>query len=104
VEERKEIMKRVLSGILQFILFLLVFAVGSFLPGAHLLLPMMSVPAGAGRIFVYDGLLLMVALYVLILLIAAARKRIATAFPTTTIAFVVALILGLAAKFGFKSI
>ena len=97
-------MKRVLVGFLQFILFLLVFAVGSFLPGAHLLLPMLSVSAGAGRIFVYDGLLLMVVLYVLILLIAAARRRIALTFPTTTVAFVLALILGLLAKFGFKSL
>jgi hypothetical protein len=39
----------------------------------------------------------------LILLIAAARKRIALAFPTTTVAFVLALVLGLLAKFGFKS-
>jgi hypothetical protein len=96
-------MKRVLVGILQFILFLLVFAVGSFLPGAHLLLPMMSVSAGVGRIFVYDGVLLVVLLYVLILLIAAVRKRVALAFPTTTVAFVLALVLGLLAKFGFKS-
>jgi hypothetical protein len=97
-------MKRIFSGLLQFILFLLVFAVGSFLPGAHLLLPMMSIPAGAGRIFVYDGLLLMIGLYVFILLIAAARKRIAIALPTTSAAFLLALVLGLLAKFGFKSI
>jgi hypothetical protein len=97
-------MKRVLSGILQFILFLLVFAVGSFLPGAHLLLPVWSVSAGAGRIFVYDGLVLMIALYVLILLIATARKRLPVAWPTSTVAFALALVLGLLAKFGFKTI
>jgi hypothetical protein len=97
-------MKRVLSGVLQFILFLLVFAVGSFLPGAHLLLPMWSVSAGAGRIFVYDGVVLMAVLYVLILLIAAVRKRLPITFPTSTIAFVLALVLGLLMKFGFKSI
>lgn len=97
-------MKRALSGILQFILFLLVFAVGSFLPGAHLLLPMWSVSAGAGRIFVYDGLVLMIALYVLILLVAAARRRLPVAWPSSTAAFAVALILGLLMKFGFKTI
>jgi len=97
-------MKRILSGILQFILFLLVFAVGSFLPGAHILLPMMSVSAGVGRIFVYDGLLLMFGLYVLILLIAAARRRIHIAWPTSTVALLLALVLGLLMKFGFKSI
>jgi hypothetical protein len=97
-------MKRVLSGVLQFILFLLVFAVGSFLPGAHLLLPIWSVSAGAGRIFVYDGLVLMIALYVLILLIAAVRRRLPIAWPTSTVALILALALGLLAKFGFKTI
>ncbi len=97
-------MKRVLSGVLQFILFLLVFAVGSFLPGAHLLLPIWSVSAGAGRIFVYDGLVLMIALYVLILLIAAVRRRLPIAWPTSTVASILALALGLLAKFGFKTI
>lgn len=97
-------MKRVIVGVLQFILFFLVFLAGSLLPGAHLLLPMLSVSIGAGRIFVYDGLLLMIGLYVLILLIAAARKRIRIAFPTTTVAFFVALILGFLLKFGSMSI
>ena len=95
-------MKRVLSVVLQFILYLVVFAVGSLLPGANVL-PTLSVPAGAGRVFVYDGLLLIFAVYILILLIAAARKRIHFAWPNATIALVLALILGLAMKFGFKS-
>jgi len=53
---------------------------------------------------VYDGVLLMLALYLLILLIAAARKRIHFAWQNSTLALVLALILGLAMKFGFKSI
>jgi hypothetical protein len=96
-------MKRIFSVVLQFILFLAVFLVGSLLPGANLL-PMLSVGAGAGRIFVLDGLLLMLALYILILLIAAVRKRIHIAWPNSTLALALALILGLAMKFGFKSI
>lgn len=96
-------MKRVLSVVLQFILFLLVFAAGSFLPGANIL-PTLSVGAGAGRVFVYDGVLLMLVFYVLILLIAVVRKRIQLAWPNSTVALVLALILGLAMKFGFKSI
>lgn len=95
-------MKRVLSVVLQFILFLLVFLVGSLLPGANVL-PTLSFCAGAGRVFVYDGVLLMLALYVLILLIAAARKRIQIAWINSTLALALALILGLAMKFGFKS-
>jgi len=39
-----------------------------------------------------------------ILLIAAARKRINTAFPNATIALVLALLIGLLMKFGFKSV
>lgn len=96
-------MKRALSILLQFILFLLIFLVGSLLPGANIL-PTLSVSAGAGRIFVYDGLLLMLGLYLLILLLAAARKRIRLAWPNSTIALVLALFIGLLMKFGFRSI
>ena len=96
-------MKRALVGFLQFILFLVVFLVGSLLPGANVL-PMMSVPAGVGRIFVYDGLLLMIGVYVLLLLIAAARRRISVSWPTSTVAFLLALVFGLLMKFGFKSV
>ncbi len=96
-------MKRVLSVVLQLILFLVVFLVGSLLPAANVL-PMLSVSVGAGRVFVYDGVLLMLALYVLILLIAAARRKIYVAWQNPTLAVILALILGLAMKFGFKSI
>jgi hypothetical protein len=96
-------MKRVVSAVLQFILFLVVFLVGSLLPGANLL-PTLSVPDGVGRVFVYDGLVLMLALYGFILLIAAARKRIQISWPSSTLALILALILGLIMKFGFKSI
>ena len=96
-------MKHVLSVVLQFILFMAVFLVGSLLPGANLL-PMLSIGIGAGRVFVLDGLLLMLALYVLILLIAAVRKRIHIAWPNSTVALVLALVLGLVMKFGFKSL
>jgi len=96
-------MKRVLSIVLQFILFLFVFFLGFLLTGLNKL-PTLSISIGPSRVFVYDGLLLMLALYVLILLIAAARKRLAPALPNSTIALVLALILGLAMKFGFKSV
>ena len=96
-------MKRILSVVAQLILFLVVFLVGSFLPGVNLL-PTLIVGAGTGRVFVYDGLLLMLALYIVILLIAAARKRIHIAWPNSTLAVFLALILGLAMKFGFKSL
>ena len=96
-------MKRILSVVFQFILYLVVFGVGSLLP-AFSILPTWSIPTGPGRVFVLDGLLLMLLVYVLILLIAAARKRLPIALPNATIALVLALVLGLLMKFGFKSV
>ncbi len=96
-------MKRVLSIVLQFLLYLVVFFVGSLLPAFNVM-PQLSFSIGAGRVFVYDGVLLMLALYVLLLLIATARKRIHPAWLNSTVALMLAFILGLAMKFGFKSI
>jgi hypothetical protein len=96
-------MKRAISVVLQLILMLAVFLVGSLLPVINVL-PMYSVSIGPGRIFVMDGLVLMFLLYLLILAIAAARKTIRVTVVTSTLAFVLALALGLAMKFGFKSI
>ena len=96
-------MKRVLSVVAQLVLFLVVFLAGSLLPAANLL-PTLSVGAGVGRVFVYDGMLLMLVLYIVILLIATLRKQIDVAWPNSTLALLLALILGLAMKFGFKSI
>lgn len=96
-------MKRAIWVVLQLVLFLAVFLIGSLLPGAHLL-PMLSIASGPGRVFVLDGLLLMLAVYLLILLIEAARHRIRSAWLTSTLALALALALGLAMKFGFMSL
>lgn len=96
-------MKRVFSILFQFLLYLVVFGIGSLLPGANVL-PTWSIATGPGRVFVYDGLLLMLLVYVVILLIAAARKRLPLALPNASIALVLALFLGLLMKFGFKSV
>jgi len=96
-------MKRVLSVVLQFILYLVVFGVGSLLP-AFGTLPTWSVSTGPGRVFVYDGLLLMLLAYVVILLIAAARRRLPITLPNASIAVALALIIGLLMKFGLKSV
>jgi hypothetical protein len=96
-------MKRVLWIVLDLVVFLVVFLAGSLLPELHIL-PMWSVAVGTGEIFVLDGLVLMLAVYVLLLLIAAVRKRLAIGWPVPTIAFGLALILGFLAKFGFKSV
>lgn len=91
---------KVLFAILKFLLFLVVFAAGSFFPPFHLEHVIGTTPDGT-RIFIGDGVVLMVVVFALLLGIEAARKRLGTSGPWTAAAFVLAAIAGLAAKFGF---
>jgi hypothetical protein len=95
-------MKKVISTILKFFLFLIVFLVGSLFPPFHFEHVLIATP-GFTRIFVADGILLMFALYVLIILVEIMRKRLRTAAPWTTLAVILAAVLGLMMKFGFKT-
>lgn len=95
--------KRVLSALLQFVLFLLAFAVGSFLPPFHIE-RVVSVTQAGTRFFLWDGIVLMALLLAVILIVEALRKRIRTSGPWTTAAFVLAAVAGLAAKLGFLTI
>lgn len=90
--------------LLEALLFLLAFALGSFLPAfpafaaySHL------VRVGPGRSFELDGILLVFVLYLLLLLIEAARKRLSGPWERTTLALVLALALGFAMKLGLKT-
>ena len=96
-------LKRVISIVLQTILLLTVFGIGSFLPAFNIL-PMWKMGAGATHDFVLDGLVFMILLYLIILGIEAIRKRLNSSGVLTTIAFVLALILGFAMKFGMVSV
>lgn len=96
-------MKNVFVAVLQFILFLLVFVVFSFRPLMNLQQVIGPTPDGT-RVFIWDGLLLSTLLYVAMLGIEAARRRIAQAGVWTTAAFVLAIGAGLAIKLGFKTI
>ena len=93
-------MKKVILTILQFALFFIVFGVGSLFPPFHFEHVLIATP-GVTRIFVADGLLLMFALYVLIVLVEVLRKRLRTSAPWTTLAVILAAVLGLMMKFGF---
>jgi hypothetical protein len=93
-------MKKIVFTILQLILFLFVFFVGSVLPPFHFEHVLIATP-GTTRIFIADGILLMFALYVLIVLVQILRKRLRTFAPWTTLAVILAAILGLMMKFGF---
>ncbi len=96
-------MMKVVLVVLQTLLFLLLFGGGSFLP-VFTSLPSWQVQTGGHSVFVLDGLLMALAVYLLILGLEAARKRLNSAGKLTTLSLVLALILGLAMKFGFKSI
>jgi hypothetical protein len=93
-------MKNVFLTILKFVLFLVIFAAGSFLPPFHIEHVVSVTPEGT-RIFVWDGVVLMLAAFVVLLLIEAARKRLRNSAPWTALALVLAAVAGLAAKLGF---
>jgi hypothetical protein len=93
-------MKKAVFTLLQLILFLLVFFVGSLFPLFHFEHVLIATP-GVVRIFIADGLLLMFALYALLVLVQALRKRLRSSAPWTTLAVLLATVLGLMMKFGF---
>ena len=95
-------MKNVVLTILQLILFLIVFFVGSLVPPFHFEHVLIATP-GITRIFVADGLVLAFVLFVLIVILEAVRKRLRVAAPWTTLAFLLAVVFGLMMKFGFKT-
>jgi hypothetical protein len=96
-------MKKVLFAALQFLLFLAVFLVGSFVPPFHMEHVLLATP-GMTRIFIADGFVLMVALFVLILLVETLRKRIISYGPWTTAAFILATAVGFWMQLGFKTV
>jgi hypothetical protein len=95
-------MKKILLMIAQFFLFFLTFAAGSFFPPFHIVQVLLATPAGT-RAFVWDGVALMVLLLAVLLTIEALRKRLRTSGPWTVFAFMLATVLGLAAKLGFMT-
>jgi hypothetical protein len=93
-------MKKAITTILQFFLFLIVFGAFSLFPPFHIEHILGTTPAGT-RIFIADGLLIALAAYLLIILIELFMKRLRVSAPWTTIAFVFAAIVGFMMKFGF---
>ena len=96
-------MVKAISVVLQALLFLLLFAAGSFLLPFFPSIPIWEKQIAPHRFFVWDGLVLAVFVYVIILAIEAARRRLRGPGGLTTLALVLALALGLAMKFGFKT-
>ena len=92
-------MKNILVTFLQFLLFLIVFAVGSFLHPFNLHWAT-TAAAGTSRFFIPDGLLLALGVFLAILAVQALRKRTCDS-PWTILGFVLAIAIGYALKFGF---
>lgn len=93
-------MKRAFFTFLQFLLFLITYAVATF----ALPLRRESVFAHSGtltRIFVWDGLILTLALFAVLLLVEALMRRLRSAAPLTTLALLAALAVSWVARLGF---
>ena len=97
-------MRNIFSCLFQCVLFLVTFALGSFLLHPFNKRTTLAPDALHTRVFIWDGLLLMLILYVLVLFVEVLMKRIKTAGPWTTVALGVAALLGFLMKFGFLSI
>jgi xanthine/uracil permease len=93
-------MKKALLTFVQFLLFLAVFAVGSFLHPFNLHWATTALAPGATRYFVPDGLLLALGVFLAIVIVQAIRKRMCDT-TWTVIAFFLAVVIGYALKFGF---
>jgi xanthine/uracil permease len=92
-------MKKALATFAQLLLFLALFAVGSFLHPFNLHWAA-AASAGTTRYFVPDGLLLALGVFLAIVLVQALRKRMCDT-PWTTLSFVLAIAVGYAMKLGF---
>ena len=92
-------MKKILITFLQFLLFLIIFAVGSVLHPFNLQWAA-TAAAGTSRYFIADGLLLSIGVFLAILAVQAIRKRTCDS-PWTILSFVIAIGIGYAMKFGF---
>ena len=92
-------MKKLLSTVLQFVMFLLVYAIFSLFPPFHVERVLIATPTYS-RIFILDGILITLALYIVIVIVETLVKRLCQV-TWTTIAFVLAIILGYVMKFGF---
>jgi hypothetical protein len=92
-------MKKAILLILQFFLFLGIFLVGSFLHPFRFQWFLTHPTITSTHYFVPDGLLIMLALFAVILIGELLAKRL-RAVTLTTVAVLLALVVGLAARFG----
>jgi hypothetical protein len=89
---------------MQFVLFLLVSFLGITLQVLHIIPSHMTKLADGTRGFEWDGVYLMLALFILILLIEAFSKRLRSAAPWTILALALAAIAEFAMKLGIRDL
>jgi hypothetical protein len=93
------LIKNVFFMLLQFILFSLAYVAGVILPPFGVL-PSHAAIYTNGTRFEWDGVFVALALFILILVIEALRKRLRIAAPWTTLALILAGVVELAVKLG----
>jgi uncharacterized BrkB/YihY/UPF0761 family membrane protein len=98
------LLKKVFFTFLQFLLFLLVSFLGITMQVLHITPSHLTKLADGTRGFEWDGVYMMLALLVLILLIEALRKRIRSAAPWTFLALALAAIAEYAMKLGIRDL
>ena len=94
---------QILGQLILFVVFYVVFLGGSLLAPLGLKWFVTHPTPDSTHYFVPDGLIIMMILYVIVLSIEAAMKRIRTVGLWTSLAFVAALLLGLWSKIGFAT-
>ncbi len=94
-------MKRTLSIVGQFLLFFFADFAGSFLYHPFGVMTKLSEGDLTGRSFEWDGLIMMLLVYLVVLLIATLRKRFGAAAPWSTLALACAALSGYLLRFGF---
>jgi hypothetical protein len=98
------LLKKVFFTALQFVLFLAVAFLGITMQVLHIIPSHLTKLADGTRGFEWDGVYMMLALLIVILLIEALSKRIRSAAPWTLLALVLAGIAEYAMKLGVRDI
>jgi hypothetical protein len=99
IPEERLLIKNVFFTFLQFVLFSVAYVAGAILPPFGLL-PSHVATWADGTKFEWDGVLLALALFILILLIEAVRKRLRSAAPWTALALALAAIVECVVRLG----
>lgn len=93
------VFKRIIFVILEALFFLVVYFVGSVLPGLGKLPMWTTVIDGGKSLFIWDGIVLLAAAFLLMVLIQALRKTLRTHWSTPVLALALSLLLLAAMKF-----